>query len=149
MKTKFVPGALLLLTAFRFNLFAAVITSDTVINPNDASYDNQPVVISNCVVAVNGPHTFESLQVAAGGTLTHSFSPNGTINLVSSVSDEPQTLLGTNAATLANSNVVLSSVILRDFSIRSAEEFSSTISTSAMRRFAACAGRSELSRRTR
>src|SRR3954452_15698133 len=50
---------------------AAVFTSDTLIAPTDFSYENQDVIISNCVVSVDGPHSFASLRVATGGALTH------------------------------------------------------------------------------
>src|ERR1043165_7371858 len=50
---------------------AAVFTSNTLIAPTDFSYENQDIVISNCIVTVDGPHTFSSLRVATGGTLTH------------------------------------------------------------------------------
>jgi hypothetical protein len=71
MKTGFGGGGVFILALACFTGSAAVFTSDTLITPTDQTYDGQDVVISNCVVTVDGPHSFLSLRVATGGTLTH------------------------------------------------------------------------------
>ena len=58
---------------------AAVFTSDTTIAPNNSAYDGTDIVVSNATLTVDGPHTFASLLVGSGGTLTHSISASGTI----------------------------------------------------------------------
>src|SRR4051794_15997664 len=116
MRRKVLLASLLSIFGVSFSLHGIVIVNDTVISVTDTSYENKIIVISNCVVTVDGAHAFESLRVAAGATLRHSASADGTISITTSVTDEPQTLTGTNVSTLVNSNVVLSSVIVRDFS---------------------------------
>jgi len=86
------------------NASAAIFTNNTVIGPLDTNYDGADVVISNCTVAVDGPHTFASLQVAPGGTLTHLFSPNGLTTWLEFTYNEPQMLTGTNPVTLLHTN---------------------------------------------
>src|SRR5260221_8963206 len=93
---------------------AAVFTNDTMLNPANTNYDGQSIVISNCTLTVDGPHAFASLRIGNNAVLTHTFAPNGSINLTSPVTDEPQILSGTNAVTLASSNVVILSVVVKD-----------------------------------
>lgn len=66
-------------------LRATTLTNDTTINSGDATYDTQDIVVSGCTLTVNGPHSFNSLQVIAGGILTHtaaaSGQPNNQVNL--------------------------------------------------------------------
>src|SRR2546423_5023519 len=92
---------LLIILLAHVSLNAAVFTSDTTLNANDATYDGQSIVISNCTVTIDGAHAFSSLRVASGATLTHSPSTNGLINIMGSATDEPQILTSTNATTLA------------------------------------------------
>src|SRR5262245_9525468 len=42
---------------------AVIFTNDTVIAYNDFSYDGADVVMSNCVVNIDGAHTFSSLGI--------------------------------------------------------------------------------------
>src|SRR5262245_23068765 len=104
-------NVLLLLCGSILHSAAAVFTSNTVIGATDTTYDGLDLVISNCTVTVDGPHTFNSVRVAAGGALTHSNSPDGQVSITSPVLDEPQILTSTNPVTLVNSNIVLSSVL--------------------------------------
>ena len=104
---------LTLLTSQLAGISAVIFTNDTTISPNNTNYDGLDVVMSNCVVTVDGPHAFASVSVAAGGTLTHSASTNGMITMANPIADEPQILTGTNAVTLANSNVITSSVLVK------------------------------------
>lgn len=53
---------------------AATFASDTLIGITDSSFDGQDIIVSNCTLTVDGSHAFNSLQVLAGGKLTHSFS---------------------------------------------------------------------------
>jgi len=92
--------------AFAPIMSAVVFTTSTTIGPLDTNYDGADVVISNCIVTVDGAHTFASLRVAPGGVLTHSFWPNGTIVGLNIVNNEPHILNGTNPTTLLNTNVV-------------------------------------------
>ena len=51
--------------------FATVFTSNTTIAIGNATYDGQPIVVSNCTLTVNGPHSFASLQVISNSIVTH------------------------------------------------------------------------------
>ena len=93
---------------------AAVFTTDTAISPSLALYDGQDIVVSNATLTVDGAHTFASLLVGPGGTLTHSFSASGSITITNSIMDEPQLLAGTNDVTLAVANVLAETVLVRD-----------------------------------
>ena len=109
-------GALVLLISPFASVGAVVFTSDTAIGVSNSAYDGADVILSNCVVTIDGSHSFTSIRVANGGTLTHSASANGMIAIASPVEDEPQILTGTNAVTLANSNVITSSVLVKSSS---------------------------------
>ena len=60
--------------------WATVFTSNTTIAVGDATYDGQPIVVSNCTLTVNGPHSFASLALTNAAVLTHSPAPNGETN---------------------------------------------------------------------
>ncbi len=94
----------LLFAAFAPKTPAVVFTTSTTIGPLDTNYDGADVVISNCTVTVDGAHTFASLRVAPGGTLTHLFSPNGLSTGLEFAYNEPQVLTGTNPVTLLHTN---------------------------------------------
>src|SRR5262245_8882276 len=51
---------------------AAVFTSDTTIDENDATYDGEDIVISDATVVIDGLHTFNSLLLTNNAVLTHS-----------------------------------------------------------------------------
>ena len=84
---------------------AVLFTTNTAIGPFDATYDGADIVISNCIVTVDGAHAFASVLVATGGTLTHSSWPSGQLASTFFVTNEPQFLIGTNPATLLHTNV--------------------------------------------
>jgi hypothetical protein len=113
------PGLCLVLVAM-FGLSArasVVFTNDTIIHSFDTNYDGADLVVSNCTLTVNGPHAFSNVLVAAGGRLTHSAAPYTGAFLVSHViSDEPQTLIGTNAVSLVNTGSLFSAVTVVDLS---------------------------------
>ena len=56
---------------------AVVFTSNTTIGVGDPSYDDQDIVVSNCALTVNGPHSFTSLLVKDNGVVRHSPAPAG------------------------------------------------------------------------
>jgi hypothetical protein len=107
--------ALLLLWP-RLTATAVTFTNDTAIPSYDTNYDGTDIVVTNCTLTVDGPHSFASLQVLNGGNLTHTYAPGGVVNTFFTVTNEPQVLSLTNAATLANSNVYSVSIVVQDLS---------------------------------
>ena len=51
---------------------AAVFTNSLTIAETDTAYVGQDIVISNTVVTINGPHSFNSLLLTNAAVLTHS-----------------------------------------------------------------------------
>jgi len=49
----------------------AVLTEDTIIAENDATYDGQNLIIDGATVTINGLHSFISLHLTNGAVLTH------------------------------------------------------------------------------
>jgi hypothetical protein len=104
----------LTLLSFTFTLsgFAAVVfTNDTLVNSFDTTYDGSDIVVSNCTLTVDGPHGFLSLLVGPGATVTHSYSSSGNIAVLHSVTNEPQTLTGTNPASLAYTGTLVTQTV--------------------------------------
>src|SRR5436853_245377 len=65
MRTLFVFGALLaLITPRAVEASSFVFTSNTTISAADTNYDGSDLVVSNCTVAIDGPHSFAPLRVA-------------------------------------------------------------------------------------
>ena len=56
---------------------ATVFTTNITIVAGDSTYDGQDIVVSNCTLTVNGPHSFASLLLTNGAVLTHSQATNG------------------------------------------------------------------------
>ena len=56
---------------------AATLTNDTLLAIGNTTYDGQDIVLSNCTLTVNGPHSFNSLRLTNNAVLTHSPAPNG------------------------------------------------------------------------
>jgi hypothetical protein len=96
---------IILFAAIALRASGMVFTEDTEIGPLDTNYDGQDLVILDCTVTVDGPHTFSSLVLAANGVLTHSFSPNGQLPVAINVTNASYVLSGTTPDELANSNV--------------------------------------------
>jgi hypothetical protein len=94
--------------------FATTFTNNTSIGVGNTNYDGTAIVVTNCTLTVDGPHAFSSVLVAAGGVLTHSFSPSGTISNLLFITNESQVLSGTNLVTLLNSNVITATVEVTD-----------------------------------
>jgi len=53
---------------------AITFTNDTAIGVYDTNYDGADIIVTNCVVTVDGWHSFGSLRLLSGAVLTHSFS---------------------------------------------------------------------------
>jgi hypothetical protein len=94
--------------------WAATFTNNTSIGVGNTNYDGMAIVVTNCTLTVDGSHTFSSVLVAAGGVLTHSFVPSGTISNLLFITNESQVLSGTNPVTLLNSNVITATVAVTD-----------------------------------
>ena len=61
---------------------AATFTTNTLIAVGDMSYDGQDIVVSFCVLTVNGDHAFNSLRAVGGGVVTHAGgNTNNRLNL--------------------------------------------------------------------
>ena len=95
---------------------AVTFTSDTVVSFSNTNYDGENIIVTNCTLTVDGLHSFASLQVLNGGTLTHSFAPNGLLENRRTITNELQVLSVTNAATLPSSDVVASTIVVQDLS---------------------------------
>lgn len=93
---------------------AVTFTSDTTISFNNTSYEGLEVVVTNCTLTLDGPHTFASLQVLNGGAVTHLFAPNGYVDNWLGVSNLPVVLSLTNAAMLPETNIGSGTVVVRD-----------------------------------
>jgi hypothetical protein len=98
----------------RVPAFATTFTNDTTIGMYDTSYDGADIIVTNCTVTVDGPHSFASLQVLNNARLTHSFDGDGVLQGPFTISGELHVLTGTNAEVLAYSNVDVSTIIVRD-----------------------------------
>jgi hypothetical protein len=95
---------------------AITFTNDTNIGVGVTNYDGADIVVTNCTLTVDGPHLFASLLVAAGGVVTHSFFPSGSISNLLVITNELQFLTGTTPVTLLHSNIMPASVSVSDFS---------------------------------
>jgi len=93
---------------------AVTFTNDTLIRSYNTNYDDLDVVVTNCTLTVDGPHSFASLQVLNGANLAHSPAPDGYLYNAFAVIDEPQVLSLTNVATLLNAPLFGSSVVVQD-----------------------------------
>jgi len=54
-----------------------VFTRDTTLPAGDLTYEGQSIVVSNCTLTVQGPHTLASLWLTAGAVLTQAPPPAG------------------------------------------------------------------------
>ncbi|HWI59631.1 MAG TPA: hypothetical protein VNZ22_20550, partial [Bacillota bacterium] len=93
---------------------AVTFTSDAVIGFDDTNYDGADIVITNCTLTVDGPHSFASLQILQGGTLTHTAVAGGLFSSQATITNEEHVLVGTTAETLVHANVVLASLLVLD-----------------------------------
>src|SRR5882762_20176 len=117
MKTNrsFLRIAALSLLASTLPAKAVLFTNDTVISPENNSFDGDDLALSNCTVTVDGPHNFASVHVLSGGVLTHSFATNGLLP-DRHVLGELQVLNGTLPIRLNYPNVLTNTLVVSDFS---------------------------------
>ena len=59
---------------------AIVFTTNTTVGVGILTYEDQPLVVSNCTLTVDGVHSFASLWLTDGAVLTHSPAPAGETN---------------------------------------------------------------------
>ncbi len=102
---------LLLFIATSASAYAITFTNDTTIGVLDTNYDGLDLVITNCTLTVDGSHAFSNVLVAAGATLTHTFTNSGILSLSRSFVDETQILNGTNAVSLVNTGVLVTAEV--------------------------------------
>jgi hypothetical protein len=96
---------------------AVVFATDTTITLHNTNYDGADIVVTNCALTVDGPHSFASVQIQNAGVLTHTFYPNGTIPDSTTYTNEPHVLNGTNLALLNYAtNAAISLVAVTDSS---------------------------------
>src|SRR5262245_52025698 len=98
---------LVLALVFCWPARAITITNDTLVNAFDTNLEGAEIVISNCTLTVDGPHAFSNLLVAAGGTLTHTFSSAGVVTVARAFTNEAQVLNGTSAVSLVNTGALV------------------------------------------
>jgi hypothetical protein len=116
---KRLPGAAVavLLATPGFAAAATVtFTADTLISFHDTTFDGADLVVSNCVLTVDGVHSLASVQLVDGAKLTHTFAPGGFLLDSFSVTNEPHVLAGTNPVSLSASNVFPPSLVLSNSS---------------------------------
>jgi hypothetical protein len=56
---------------------AAFFSADTAIGVGNTNYDGQDIVIYNCTLTVDGPHSFSDVLLVGTGVLTHTAGTNG------------------------------------------------------------------------
>ena len=78
MKTKDLIAITAALALLATAAHAAVFTNNTTIAVGNTNYDGQDIVVTNCTLTVNGPHSFTSLLVMSNGVVTHTANPAGT-----------------------------------------------------------------------
>jgi hypothetical protein len=93
---------------------ATTFQTDTFIAATDFSNDGQDIIVTNCTLTIDGAHAFNSLQVLNGGAVTHSLNTYGSQQIMFFVSNEQQLMSSTNPATLDNTNIDTSSIVVTD-----------------------------------
>lgn len=69
---------------------STIFTNNASIGFTNTAYEGMDIVISTCTVTMDGTHGFNSLHVAAGGVLTHSFAPSGVLYNLLPITNESQ-----------------------------------------------------------
>jgi hypothetical protein len=81
----------------------------------NTNYEGADIIVTNCILTVDGPHTFASLTLQNGGVLTHTYGPNGYASQSSAVSGESHALSYTNLELLACANLAdTNSIVVQD-----------------------------------
>jgi hypothetical protein len=93
---------------------ATTFKTDTFIAATDSSNDGQDIIVTNCTLTIDGAHGFNSLLVQNGGVVTHSPNTYGPQQIMFFVNNEPQVMDSNNPATLDNTNVDTSSIVVMD-----------------------------------
>jgi len=91
---------------------ATTFQTDTFIAATDFSNDGQDIIVTNCTVTIDGAHSFNSLQVLNGGVVTHSADTYGPQQITFPIFNELQVMSANNPATLDNTNVDTSSIVV-------------------------------------
>lgn len=89
-------------------------TNHTTLGIHDTNYDGFDVVVTNCTVTVDGPHSFASLLVQPGGVLTHTYAPTGSLENRVHIAAEPHALTGTDSVPLNQAGAAPASVAVTD-----------------------------------
>lgn len=105
----------LLFCAHITSALAVTFSHDVFISFADPSYDGEDIVVTNCVLTVDGTHAFNSLQLLNGAVLTHSPFPYGPQQFTFAASGESHVLSDTTPAVLANTNIENSSIVVMDW----------------------------------
>lgn len=93
---------------------AITFTGNTFIGPYDSTFDGLDVIVSNCTLTVDGPHSFASVQVLAGGNITHTFVTNGIIVMPTYNVSGEEHVLSSNSVTLLNfSNINNATIVVK------------------------------------
>ncbi len=104
------------LILFSLTLQAPAITfnGDATLAPDDKRFDGEPLIVSNCVLTVDGPHAFASLQLLGGAVLTHTHVPDGFLPGELAITNEPYSLHLTNPTALLSPGIVPSSIVVKN-----------------------------------
>jgi hypothetical protein len=89
-------------------------TNNTTLGIHDTNYDGFDLVVTNCTVTVDGPHSFASLLVQPGGVLTHTYAPTGSLENRVHIAAEPHALTGTDSVPLNQTGAAPASVAVTD-----------------------------------
>ena len=93
---------------------AATFTSDTSIGALNTVYDGADIIVTNCVLTIDGPHSFNSLRIRNGGVVTHTQVSNGIIDLSQTILGELHVLSSSNSTALDYSYAVVGSIVVYD-----------------------------------
>lgn len=93
---------------------AVTFSHDAFISVADSSFEGADIVVTNCTLTVDGPHTFNSLQLLNGARLTHSPFSYGPQQITFAEVGESHLLSATNPATLDNTNIDPSTILVTD-----------------------------------
>ncbi|MBA4146834.1 MAG: carboxypeptidase regulatory-like domain-containing protein [Verrucomicrobia bacterium] len=93
---------------------AITFTNDAIISISNTNFEGQELVVSNCTLTVNGPHTFANLRILNGGVVRHSSSWNGMVQEIITVEDELHSFSDGNTITLLRSDVAINSIVVTD-----------------------------------
>ncbi len=70
-------GPFLCLAGLCLNVSGITFTNDTFIGADNTNFDGQEIVLTNCTLTLDGPHSFTALDILNGGVVTHLATTNG------------------------------------------------------------------------